>query len=200
MIRGQKFKLIIYHDVYWNICFFGPGVQKWHFLFDLSAATNDLWPLIRGQKFKSIILPWCILKCRFFESRNSSMTSFFWSDLYEATNDLWSEDKNWIPYIYHDVYWNIGLLGQGIQKWHRFVSIWTIRDHQITSDLWSEVKNSNFIFLLWCILKYRFFGSRNSNMTSFYWYDLFEATQGPLTSDQWSKIQIHTFAMMHIEM
>ena len=54
----------------------------------------------------------------------------------------------------------------------------------MTSDLWAEVKNSNFILLLWCILKYRFFGSRISNMTSFYWWDLFEATQWPLIRGQ----------------
>ena len=45
-------------------------------------------------------------------------------------SDLWSEAKISNLLTLHGVCWNIGILGQGIQKWH-YLSFWPLRDHQI---------------------------------------------------------------------
>ena len=113
-------------------------------------------------------------------------------------SDLWSKVKNWNPSFYHDVYWNIGFLGQEIQEWH---CVFDMTYQRPPNDLRPMIRGQNFkfIFLLWCILKYRFFRSRSLNMTFFYWYDLSEANLWPLTSYQWSKIQIHYFTKMRTE-
>ena len=103
------------------------------------------------------------------------------------TSDLWSEAKILNSLILHDVYWNIGFLGQGIQIWHRLLwfDLSETTKWPLTSDQRSKSKS---FFLPWCILKYRVFGSRNSNMILFFFIWPLRGHQ--MTFDLWSEVKI----------
>ena len=66
-------------------------------------------------------------------------------------------------------------MGQEIQIWHYFFILTSWRS---VFDLWPLIRGQslNFTFVAWCISKYRFFESRNSNMALLFHFDHLEVS------------------------